>query len=118
MDVEQFRDYCLTKKGTEEEFPFGPDTLTFKVMGKLFALTDLAHEEFRCNLKCDPEFAQELRAEYSDILPGWHMNKKHWNTVYFERELDTTFLRSLIDHSYDLVVGKLPKVKKEVLANL
>ena len=70
------------------------------------------------NLKCDPDWAEELRDEYPDIIPGWHMNKKHWNTVYFERELQGTFLVSLIDHSYDLVVNKLKKSDKEILDTL
>lgn len=118
MHIESFREYCLSKKGVEEGFPFGPETLVFKVMGKMFALTGLDAEEFRVNLKCDPEYATELRGEYDDIIPGWHMSKKHWNTVYFDRGLDDVFLRSLVDHSYDLVVESLTKKLKEELSNL
>ena len=87
-------------------------------MGKMFALTGLEHEEFRVNLKCDPEYSIELREEYEDIQPGWHMSKKHWNTVYFENGLTDKFLISLIDHSYDCVVAKLKKADKEFLKNL
>ncbi len=117
MDIEYFREYCIAKKGVTEELPFGPDTLVFKVMGKMFSATGLNEEEFRVNLKCDPAYALELRDEYADVIPGWHMNKKHWNTIYCERELDDAKIRALIDHSYDLVVSKLPKVVKQELAN-
>lgn len=112
MDIENFREYALSKKGAGEGTPFGPDTLVFKVFGRMFALTGLNEPEFRCNLKCDPAYAEELRAQYSDIIPGWHMNKKHWNTVYCERELDEKLIRELIDHSYKLVVSKLSKSQK------
>ena len=118
MNIEEFRNYCLLKKGVEETFPFDEVTLVFKVMGKMFALTGLAAEEFRVNLKCDPERAMELREEYPDIIPGWHMNKKHWNTVYFERELEYSLLTELIDHSYDMVVKGLRKKDRELLKNL
>ena len=118
MHIEDFRNYCLSKKAVEETFPFDEVTLVFKVMGKVFAITGLEHEEFRVNLKCDPEYAIELREEYEDVQPGWHMNKKHWNTVYFENGLSDDFLRSLIDHSYDMVVKKLKKADREFLNNL
>jgi predicted DNA-binding protein (MmcQ/YjbR family) len=106
MDIEQFRTYCLSKYGAEETFPFGEDTLVFKVYGKIFAITGLNDETFRVNLKCDPEYAIELRDHYPQIIPGWHMNKKHWNTVAFDEGLPEDLLRSLIDHSYGLVVRK------------
>jgi len=110
MDIETFRRYCLQLKGVEETLPFGPDALVYKVMGKIFAITSLDAEEFQVNLKCDPERATELREEYPDeIIAGWHMNKKHWNTVYFERGLGKDVLVGLIDHSYQLVVSGLPK---------
>lgn len=109
MDLESFRAYCLAKKGVEETFPFDEVTLVFKVMGKMFALTGLDSETFTVNLKCDPEWALELRESHGEIQPGWHMSKVHWNTVDFTGELDEPFLRSLIDHSYDLVVKSLPK---------
>jgi len=109
MNIEAFRDYCLQKKGVEEGLPFGPDVLVFKVMNKMFALASLNKEPFTVNLKCDPERAQELRAEYPEVQPGYHMNKQHWNTITFEGSLDEAFLRELIDHSYDLIVASLPK---------
>ncbi len=119
MNIEEFRNYCLGKKGVEETFPFDEVTLVFKVMGKMFALTGLERvDDFRVNLKCNPDRAIELREEYDDIIPGWHMSKKHWNTVYFENGLDDRLLMELIDHSYDLVVQKLKKADREFLANL
>lgn len=119
MNIEEFHEYCLAKKGVEETFPFDKNTLVFKVMGKMFALTNLTWEDFKVNLKCDPERAAELREEYPEhILPGYHMSKKHWNTVVFEGDLDDSLLSELIDHSYDLVVSKLKKSEKETLANL
>ena len=118
MNIEEFHHYCLSKKGVEETFPFDKVTLVFKVMGKMFALTGLEREEFTVNLKCDPERSIELREEYEDIQPGFHMSKKHWNTVSFEGTLENKMLMELIDHSYDLVVSKLKKAEKEVLKNL
>ncbi len=114
MNIEELREYCLSKKGTTEEFPFDDVTLVFKVSGKLFALTSLdkAHS---VNLKCDPERAIELRETYDAIKPGWHMNKKHWNTVEMDGSLKPELIISLIDHSYDLVVSKLTKKQKESL---
>lgn len=117
MDIETFRLYCLSKKGVDESFPFGEDTLVFKVMGKMFALTGLNSEEFTVNLKCDPDRALELRETYDAVKPGWHMNKHHWNTVHFESDLDDNFLRELVDHSYDLVVQSLRKKDRELLEN-
>lgn len=119
MNIEEFRSYCLSKKGVTEELPFGPTTLTFKVMGKLFALTNLDALEFSVNLKCDPEYADELRANYSSIRPGFHMNKKHWNTLYIdEGTIGTKLFKDLTDHSYDLVVSKLTKKLKAELEQL
>ncbi|MDP2174690.1 MAG: MmcQ/YjbR family DNA-binding protein [Bacteroidota bacterium] len=116
MDIETFRNYCLAKKGTSEECPFGPDTLVFKVMGKLFALCSL--NDFQSiNLKCNPEKAIELREEYPQIQPGYHMNKTHWNTVYIEG-LSSTLLKELIDHSHDLVKSGLTKQQKKELEGL
>lgn len=114
MDIESFRNFCLLKKGVTEEFPFDEETLVFKVMGKIFALTDV--DLFKSiNLKCDPEWAIELREKYAAILPGYHMNKKHWNTVTIDGSLSDAIIRKLINHSYDLVVEKLPKVMKTEL---
>ncbi len=118
MDIETFRDYCLSKKGVTEGFPFDDVTLVFKVMNKMFALTGLNHQPSTANLKCDPERAIELREEYPDIQPGYHMSKKHWNTVTLEGELSDEMIIELTDHSYDLVVAKLKKADKEVLKNL
>jgi len=118
MNIEEFRNYCLNKKGVEETFPFDENTLVFKVMGKMFALTGLEREEFQVNLKCDPDYSIELREAYADIIPGYHMSKKHWNTVFFENGLETKFLCELIDHSYDLVVKKLKKADRLFLENL
>ena len=108
MNIEEFRDYCLAKAGVTEETPFGPDTLIFKVGGKIFALTDIQNFT-SVNLKCDPEKAVELRERYQTILPGYHMNKKHWNTVLIQNEINDLMLQDLIDHSYNLVVAGLPR---------
>lgn len=118
MNIEEFRAYCLHKKGVEETFPFGEETLVFKVMGKMFALTGLEHDDFRVNLKCDPDWATELREAHEQIQPGWHMSKTHWNTVYFEQGLDDKFLYKLIDHSYELVVSSLTKKLQAELKDL
>ena len=118
MNVEDFREYCLAKKGVTEEFPFDEETLVFKVMGKVFALTGLERTPFQVNLKCDPDYALELREQYDQIIPGYHMHKKHWNTVIFEEGLEEKLLIELIDHSYDLVVAKLKKVDREKLSKL
>lgn len=118
MHIEEFRLYCLAKKGVEETFPFDENTLVFKVIGKMFALTGLNREEFTANLKCDPERSPELREVHDEIRPGFHMNKKHWNTVSFEGSLTDEFLCELIDHSYDLVVKGLRKKDRELLQSL
>ncbi|MFK8101651.1 MAG: MmcQ/YjbR family DNA-binding protein [Saprospiraceae bacterium] len=118
MHIEEFRTYCLSKKGVEEDLPFDEVTLVFKVMGKMFALTGLGREVFTINLKCDPEYALELREEYEEVQPGYHMSKKHWNTVNCEGVLEDKLLLALIDHSYDLVVQKLKKADRAFLNNL
>lgn len=113
MNIEQIREYCLSKPQVTENFPFDQDTLVFKVAGKMFALTSLKGWEEgtqSINLKCDPDYAQELRAEYVSIEPGFHMNKKHWNTVkLYKNELPVPFIMELINHSYNMVVKGLPK---------
>jgi len=111
MNIESLRDYCLSKPGAEETLPFGPDTLVFKVNGKAFLLTGLDSEDLRFNVKCDPDLAEELRAQYSCVLPGYHMNKKHWNTIVVDGSVPLRQLREWIDHSYELVKGG-PKKKK------
>jgi predicted DNA-binding protein (MmcQ/YjbR family) len=118
MNIEEFREYCLSKKGVEETFPFDDSTLVFKVMNKMFALTGLESADFTVNLKCDPDWAIELREEYPEIRAGWHMSKKHWNTVSFEESLGDDFLIKLVDHSYDLVVKKLTKKDRLILESL
>lgn len=110
MHLDELRDYCLAKKATTEGLPFGPTTLVFKVGGKMFALTGLDNEDLRVNLKCDPDYAVELRERHPEIIAGWHMSKKHWNTVYIENgNLRDDFVKELIDHSYDIVVAKMTK---------
>jgi len=109
MDVWDFRKYCLTKPDATEGTPFGEDTLVFKVGGKMFALASLADVPPRVNLKCDPDLALELRDRYEEVTPGYHMNKKHWNTVELSDGIPEAELRRMIDHSYDLIVARLPK---------
>jgi len=114
MNIEEIREYCLAKEGVTEEFPFDESTLVFKVMGKIFALTNL-DANWSINLKCDPERAIILREEFPAILPGFHMNKMHWNTVNMDGSLNQKLILDLIDHSYQLVVDKLPlKMRKEL----
>ena len=117
MDIESFRNFCLHMKGVEETQPFGPDTLVYKVMGKVFAITGLDEEDFSVNLKCDPEKAIELRETHpGQIIPGFHMNKKHWNTVYLTGSLNDKFICELMDDSYSLAVNALPKKEQEKLS--
>ncbi len=117
MNIEQVREYCITKNGCEETFPFDEVTLVFKVMGKMYALLSL-DKGTSINLKCDPEKAIQLREQYEAITPGWHMNKKHWNTVDYNSNLPDTLLKELIDHSYNLVVSSLTKKLKKELDEL
>ena len=117
MNIESFREYCLAKKGVTEEMPFDEVVLVFKVMGKMFALTDIDLFE-SINLKCDPERSLELREEYESITPGYHMNKKHWNTVLMNRTVPDPLIMELIDHSYDLVSASLTNKLKAQLENL
>jgi predicted DNA-binding protein (MmcQ/YjbR family) len=113
MDIEQLQAYCLSKTGAEETFPFGPDTLVYKVVGKAFLLTSLNAEGLRFNVKCDPDWAVELREQYACVQPGYHMNKKHWNTIYADGSVSNQQLKEWIDHSYELVVNSLPKKLRE-----
>ena len=118
MNIEQFREYCLSKNGVAESFPFDEKTLVFKVMGKMFALCGLENYPFRVNLKCNPERSLELRDEYGGaIIAGFHMNKKHWNTVTPDGNISEFFFYELIDHSYNLVVNGLTKKLKQELEN-
>jgi predicted DNA-binding protein (MmcQ/YjbR family) len=122
MHIEELRNVCITKKGVTEHFPFDEVTLVFKVMHKMFALTSLndwEKGEQKINLKCDPERAQELRGAYEGINPGWHMNKKHWNTVTINSaDVSDDLVRELISHSYELVEHGLTKKMKEELESL
>lgn len=113
MTLDDLIIYCSSKAAVTETLPFGPDTLVFKVAGKMFALTGLDEADLRVNLKCDPEWSAELRERHAEIIPGWHMNKKHWNTVYLENgDLSDGFVQELIDHSYNIVVKSLTKKKR------
>ena len=115
MNIEEFREYCLSKKYVTESFPFDEKTLVFKVAGKMFALSGLEHRPPAVNLKCNPERSLELRERYSEIIEGFHMSKKHWNTIAIEGNLPISFIQELIDHSYDLVVkGMTKKAQKEL----
>jgi len=116
MNIEEFREYCLSKPGVTESFPFDEDTLVFKVIGKMFSLTGLKGE-FRISLKCDPEKALELRERHSCVIPGYHMNKNHWNTIIIDGSVSTGLIHEWINHSYDLVVSKLPLKEQEKIFN-
>jgi predicted DNA-binding protein (MmcQ/YjbR family) len=108
MDMETIRKYCLEKKSTTESFPFGESTLVFKVSGKIFLLMSLDSLPLQFNVKCDPEKAEELRESYSSIIPAFHMNKKHWNSVILNGQVNAKLIREMIDESYALVVQSLP----------
>lgn len=116
MNVESFREYCLSKPGATEDTPFGPEDIVFKVAGKMFAIVALMEVPPRVNLKCDPDLALELRDRYEQVQPGYHMNKKHWNTVVLDGVIPEKEIGKMIDDSYDLVLQSLPKAKREKLA--
>ncbi len=116
MYLAQFREYCLSKPRATEGTPFGPDVLVFKVGGKMFALAALDEVPTTVNLKCDPDLALDLRDRYEQVTPGYHMNKKHWNTVEIETGIPDGDLRKMIDHSYDLVANSLPKSTAKIAA--
>ncbi|MDA3911932.1 MAG: MmcQ/YjbR family DNA-binding protein [Bacteroidales bacterium] len=117
MNIEDFRLYCLSKPGVTEGFPFDETTLVFKLMGKMFALTD-TEDDFAIALKCDPERAIELREKYPAVKPGFHMNKIHWNTITVDGSMNNQFLIELTDHSYDLIKSGLTKKLKAELQQL
>jgi predicted DNA-binding protein (MmcQ/YjbR family) len=116
LTFETIRDYCLQKKGTTAEHPFGPETMVFKVMGKMFALCSPGNTPLAINLKCDPELAITLRSHYAAVQPGYHMNKEHWNTVTLDGSLPDDEVLGMIDHSYELVVKGLRKADRASLA--
>lgn len=116
MNLEIYYEYCLSKKGVTEHFPFDEDTLVFKVGGKMFALSSLSQWEKgqpSVNLKCNPEMAQELRAQYNDIQPGYHMSKIHWNTINVNQQVSDKMIQEFIDHSYELIFKSLTKKIQE-----
>ncbi|HEY1871884.1 MAG TPA: MmcQ/YjbR family DNA-binding protein [Chitinophagaceae bacterium] len=116
MNIETLREYCLSKKAVTEDFPFGEETLVFRVINKIFLLVSLYANPLQFNAKCDPEKAIELREEHDAIKPGYHMNKKHWNTVIIDGSISTVLIKEMIDDSYDLIVQSLPKKLREELS--
>ena len=115
MNIETFRDFCLTLPHTTEDMPFGEDFLVFRICNRIFALTNLEHIPVSVSLKCDPERAIELREQYPDkIVAGYHLNKKHWNTILLE-SLPEVLIKEMVQHSYEQVLAKVPKKEREVL---
>jgi predicted DNA-binding protein (MmcQ/YjbR family) len=117
MDLETIRKYCLEKKSTSESFPFGEFTLVFKVCGKIFLLMSLDSQPLQFNVKCDPEKAEELREAYSSVIPAFHMNKKHWNTIIMNGQVNSKLIREMVDDSYSLVVRSLPLKERKKLGS-
>jgi predicted DNA-binding protein (MmcQ/YjbR family) len=115
MNAVELRDQCLAFPGAEETFPFGPETSVFKVRGKIFALSQFAADSLRVSLKCEPQLAEALRAAHAEVIPGYHLNKRHWNTVIIGGSLPEKAIRDMIEDSYDLVVSKLPRSEKRAL---
>ena len=118
MNIEHIREYCLAKKGVSEDFPFDDKTLVFKVMGKMFLLIGLERLPLGFNVKCDPEKAVELRADHPAVQPGYHMSKRHWNTIILDGSMSRELLIEQIDHSYDLVVSGLSRKLKQELGEI
>lgn len=118
LDSAAIQAHCLSKPGTTEDMPFGEETLVFRVMGKMFALLDIVGVPTTVNLKCDPERAIELRERYDAVQPGYHQNKKHWNTVTLDGSVPDGEIRAMVDHSYDLVAKGLTRAQREELAGL
>jgi len=113
MTLENFKKYCLSKTGALEEFPFDFTTMVFKVGNKIFALTDINEDPLRLSLKCEPMYAVSLRQDYKAIIPGYHLNKQHWNTLIMDGTITDKLIKQLIDHSYELVLKSLTKAKRE-----
>lgn len=115
LNIEQIRDYCIKKKAVTEEFPFDEETLVFKVAGKIFLLASLETIPLQINIKCDPEKATELREKYDSVIPGYHMNKNHWNTIIIDGTVPERKLLEWIDDSYSMVVAGLTKTQRKIL---
>jgi predicted DNA-binding protein (MmcQ/YjbR family) len=115
MNPAELRDHCLSFTGAEETFPFGRETSVFKVAGKMFALSQLGADSLRVSLKCEPELAEGLRGAHAAVLPGYHLNKRHWNTVIIDGSVPDDAIRDMIEDSYDLVVSKLPRTRRRAL---
>ena len=115
MNPAELRSHCLSFTGAEETFPFGPETSVFKVAGKMFALSQLGADSLRVSVKCDPGLAEVLRGAHSAVLPGYHLNKRHWNTVIVDGSLPDEAIRDMIEDSYDLVASKLPRARRRAL---
>jgi predicted DNA-binding protein (MmcQ/YjbR family) len=115
MNIETLREYCLSKKAVTEDFPFGETTLVFRVKNKIFLLVSLDASPLQFNAKCEPDKAVELREQYDAIQPGYHMNKKHWNTVVINGSVSSALIKEMIDDSYNLIVQSLPKKLREEL---
>jgi predicted DNA-binding protein (MmcQ/YjbR family) len=115
MNIEALREYCLSKKAVTEDFPFGETTLVFRVKNKIFLLVSLDASPLQFNAKCEPDKAVELREQYDAIQPGYHMNKKHWNTVVIDGSVSSALIKEMIDDSYNLIVQSLPKKLREEL---
>ena len=115
MNTAELRNHCLSFAGAEETFPFGPNTSVFKVAGKMFALSQLGADSLRVSLKCEPELAAALRGAPAAVLPGYHLNTRHWNTVVIDGSLPDDAIRDMLEDSYDLVVSKLPRARRRAL---
>lgn len=115
MNPRRLHELCLGFTGAVEEFPFSPGVSVFKVEGKIFALSGLGESPLKVSLKCEPALAEQLRASHEAIVPGYHLNKRHWNTVTIDGSLSDSMVHDMIEDSYDLVVAALPRVKREAL---
>jgi predicted DNA-binding protein (MmcQ/YjbR family) len=116
MTAEELRDHCLSFLGTQETFPFGPENSVFKVAGKIFAICRLADQPLRVSLKCEPALAEQLREAHPAVIPGYHLNKRHWNTVIIDGSLPAEMIGDMVEDSYDLVVSRLPRARRHALA--
>jgi predicted DNA-binding protein (MmcQ/YjbR family) len=115
MNPEVLRNHCLSFPGAEETFPFGPENSVFKVAGKIFALSALAENPLRVSLKCEPPLAEQLRAAHAAVIPGYHLNKRHWNTVIIDGSLPDETISDMVEDSYDLIVSTLPRARRQAL---